>query len=278
MLKLKINDQEFSAIASIVYDASGIKLSDGKQIMVSRRLTPRLRSLGMGSVAEYLKFIEQNGTTELDTLINLITTNYTTFFREPHHFEYMRRELITELMLKNARTKKIRIWCAASSTGEEPYSIAMTLLEAAPELARWDAKILATDIDTKVLSTASAGIYDYKQKKLGSLGDDTVKRWFIPGKGDNQGKYKVKDELRDLISFRPLNLLQNSWPMKGQFDIIFCRNVFIYFDKPTQADIMRRFSEHQKKDSVLFIGHSENISRLTDAYKLVHKTIYRKTR
>ncbi len=276
MFKPQMSEPQFKCIADIIYDASGIQLPSSKQIMVSRRLTPRLRSLNMENVGEYIKLLEQNNTNELETLINLITTNYTTFFREPHHFDYMRSTVLADIMARNARTKKLRIWCAASSTGEEPYSIAMTVLETAPELATWDVKILATDIDTKVLETASAGIYDHQQKKLDKLGGNRLEKWFTRGKANAKGKFKIKDELKNILSFKQLNLLQPNWPMKGMFDIIFCRNVFIYFDKATQAKIMRRFSEHQTNDSILFVGHSENVSNMTNAYELMKKTIYRK--
>lgn len=272
--KLKMDDKQFSNLSSIVHDSCGIKLPQGKQTMVVRRLTPRLSSLGISDLGEYIDLVEKKGSDEINTLINLVTTNFTYFFREPHHFEYMQKELLADIMQKNVASKKIRIWCAATSTGEEPYSIGMSLLDAEPKLAKWDVKILATDVDTKVLDVAKTGIYE--EKKLESLDNLTAKKWFVRGKGANQGKFKVKPELRDMIIFQQLNLLGDSWPMKGSFDIIFCRNVFIYFDKETQSKIMYRFCEYQKKGAALFIGHSENVTYLTGAYKLVGKSIYRK--
>lgn len=217
--------------------------------------------------------LEDGSAQEFTNFINSITTNLTAFFRENHHFDYLKKKLIPELIEKNQSTRQIRAWSAGCSTGEEAYSIAMTLLENLP--TGWTAKILATDIDTQVLATAADGVYELS--RVNGIPDERLKRWFKKGTGPNSGKVKAKPELRQIIAFKSLNLMQD-WPIRVPFDFIFCRNVFIYFDRETKKTLADKYSNLLINDSCLFIGHSESLQQVTDRFELIGNTIYRKTR
>ncbi|MGZ4959871.1 MAG: CheR family methyltransferase, partial [Methylomonas sp.] len=195
----------------------------------------------------------------------------TSFFREMHHFEYLGNTLIPELLKRNHAVKQIKVWSAGCSTGEEPYSLAMTLMEGVPE--NWDIRILATDLDTNVLTTASEGIYGLD--RLSGINEQRLKRWFQKGVGSRSHKVRVKPELRQLVHFRRLNLMQD-WPMKGYFDFIFCRNVLIYFDRETKARLAQRYAGLLKEGSYLFIGHSESLYQLNSGFEPIGNTIYKK--
>ncbi len=264
-------DQDFKRIRSIVYDFAGIDLSESKRNLVYNRLAKRIRFLGLGSFKDYIDYVEAQGEEEFVTLINAITTNLTFFFRENHHFDYLAETVIPHLLQKNAASRKIRIWSAGCSTGEEPYSIAVVLKESVP--AGWDAKVIATDLDTNVLDTGRQGVYALERLK--GVDPARVKRWFMKGTGANEGFVRVKPELQDIIQFGQLNLMQE-WPIKGPVDVIFCRNVVIYFDKPTQTRLFNRYADMLVNEGHLFIGHSESLNKITDRFKLLGQTIYRK--
>lgn len=264
--------QDFNRVREIVHAHAGISLSESKQNLVYNRLTRRLRALGIESFDDYLTFVEGPGYDEEFThLINAITTNLTFFFREIHHFEFLQQELFPALLKKNADSKKIRIWSAGCSTGEEPYSLAIVAKESIP--AGWDVRIDATDLDTNVLQTGSQGMYSVESLK--GVSDERVKKWFLRGSGANEGLVKVKSELQGIIKFQQLNLM-NDWPWQESFDLIFCRNVVIYFDKPTQQKLFSRYHQSLKSDGHLFIGHSESLYKVSDQFKLLGKTIYQK--
>ncbi|ABE50199.1 MULTISPECIES: CheR family methyltransferase [Methylobacillus] len=258
-------EADFARVRKLIYQAAGISLSDSKHEMVYSRLARRLRATGMSSFQHYLDTLESGtGSEEWEAFTNALTTNLTSFFREHHHFP-----ILAEHISKAAHP--ISIWCCASSTGEEPYSLAITACEAFGTL-RPPVEIIATDIDTNVLATAAAGIYAYD--RIEKLSIEQKKKFFLRGTGKQQGLVRVRDDLRKLVSFMPLNLLSSSWPISGPFDAIFCRNVMIYFDKPTQSSILKRFVPLLKPDGLLFAGHSENFLYATDAFRLLGKTVY----
>lgn len=268
------SDRDFNLIRQLISRHTGIALSEAKRDMVYSRLSRRLRKLGLQDFKAYCQLLEGNDAeTELGHFTNAVTTNLTSFFRESHHFTYLARQLLPELYRLKASDRRLRIWSAGCSTGEEPYSIAMTLLENLPPNSGWDIRILATDLDTNVLASAERGIYT--EERLQNLPQGQRRRWFQRGRGDNMGLLLAKPALRDMITFRQLNLM-GDWPMKGPFDIIFCRNVVIYFDKPTQSVLMERYAELMANNGHLFLGHSETLYRVTERFKLIGQTIYGK--
>jgi chemotaxis protein methyltransferase CheR len=269
-----LQDSDFRQIVKLVMDTAGIVLSEKKRAFVLGRLGRRLRILGLSDFAEYCRLLESpDGDAERHNLINAITTNHTSFFREPHHFDYLTKTILPALdAARGNRPGRLRIWSAGCSTGEEPYTIAMTLRGYLPSLAGWDVKVLATDLDTNVVAHAAAGAYD--AERLESVPASFRKR-YVTERPDAQAF--MNDELRSLIMFAPLNLLE-SWPMTGPFDIIFCRNVVIYFDKPTQRRLFDRYANMLKPDGWLFVGHSESLANVTDRFNPVGRTIYRRTK
>lgn len=257
--------QDFARVRHIIYNHAGISLSEAKSDMVYSRIGRRLRVVGAVSFKQYLDNLEsQNDPAEWEAFTNALTTNLTSFFREEHHFPILAQHLLT---LK----KPIRIWCSAASTGEEPYTIAMTACEAFGTL-KPPVEIIATDIDTNVLNTASRGVYPYE--RVSKLTDARRKQFFLRGTGTNEGAVRVRDELKNLITFHQLNLLDEQWPIKEPFDAIFCRNVMIYFDKPTQSKILSHFVPLMKPHALLFAGHSENFLYVSNAFHLQGKTVY----
>ncbi|WP_044410686.1 CheR family methyltransferase [Thiomicrospira microaerophila] len=265
------NDNDFKRVKKIVYDFAGIDLNDTKKNLVYNRLAKRIRFLEMSSFESYLNYVEKTGEEELVNLINAITTNLTFFFRENHHFEYLANQVIPQLLKKNQASKKIRIWSAGCSTGEEPYSIATVIKEAVP--SGWDARVLATDLDTTVVEFAKQGIYNIERLK--GVSEPRKKRWFLKGTGDKEGAVKVKSELQSIIDFGQINLM-NDWPIRDKIDVIFCRNVVIYFDKPTQSRLFNRYADLLQEGGHLFIGHSESLYKICDRFELLGQTIYRK--
>ena len=260
---------DFERVRGLIYQRAGISLADSKQEMVYSRLARRLRANGIASFASYLDALEAGRMpAEWESFTNALTTNLTSFFREAHHFP---------LLAEHAHKARARhgapltIWCSASSTGEEPYSIAMTVCEAFDTLTP-PVQIIATDIDTNVLATASAGVYPIE--RVEKMDQARLRRFFLKGKGAQEGLVRVRPELRQLITFRQLNLLADGWDVKGPFDAIFCRNVMIYFDKATQRKILARFVPLMKPDALLFAGHSENFLYVSDALRLRGKTVY----
>lgn len=271
---LVFTDQDFGFIRNLVMEQTGISLADHKRELVYGRLSKRLRSLGLSNFNQYCSHLEHHEEEVLE-LVNAITTNLTSFFREPYHFDYLHDHLLPELMKRNAVSRRIRIWSAGCSTGEEPYSIAMTVRDAIPGLRDWDLKILATDIDSNVLAKASSGVYP--ADRVESMPPAYRNRYLKKGGGDNSGMVRVVDDVRSLITFRQLNLM-HQWPMKGPFDVIFCRNVVIYFDKETQRRLFARYADLLTPDGHLFVGHSETLFKVCDRFDLIGRTIYRRTR
>lgn len=260
---------DFERVRALIYQRAGISLADSKQEMVYSRLARRLRATGIQSFARYLDDLEAGRlATEWEAFTNALTTNLTSFFREAHHFPMLAEHLAG---LRRRDGAPFTIWCSAASTGEEPYSIAMTACEAFDTLTP-PVQVVATDIDTNVLGVAAAGVYPMERAE--KAGPARLKRFFLKGKGANEGMARVRPELRQLVNFRPLNLLANDWPLEGQFDAIFCRNVMIYFDKDTQRKILARFVPLMKPHALLFAGHSENFLYVSDALRLRGKTVY----
>lgn len=264
-------DRHFTQLCDLVYTHTGIKLTEAKKELVHRRFSPRLKKLQMESFDEYLDLIKSGDKAELVEFSNAITTNLTSFFRENHHFEYLKTDCVPRILEDNRVSKKIRIWSAGCSTGPEPYSIAMVLREAIPDIARWDVKILATDLDTTCLNKSAEGYYS--EKVVENIPDERLHRWFTKSNDGRETLYQTKDELKSLITFNPLNLLR-PFPFKGDFDVIFCRNVFIYFDKDTQKEVIANFAKHQAPGASLIVGHSENLTKVTSDYELVGQTVY----
>ena len=269
-LDIKFTPDDFLRIRGMVYQRVGIALNDSKTHMAYARLAKRVRSLGLKSFAEYLDRLERDDVAdEWQNFVNALTTNLTFFFREPHHFGMLRAH--AEAWAR--RGCSYRVWSAASSTGEEPYSIAMTLAELAERMRPFPFELLASDIDTHVLQQAMRGVYG--SERTSKLPDAQLHRFFDKGVGANEGKVRVKKRLRDAVTFFQMNLVAPSWPELGEFDVIFCRNVLIYFDKPTQAAILNHMARHLAPDGLLLLGHSENILHLSDAFLPCGKTSYR---
>jgi len=260
-------EEDFWVLSKLAYAHTGIVLGEHKKNLVYGRLSRRIRSLNLSSFKEYIALIETGTHDEFDNFLNAITTNLTSFFREEHHFEFLKSDIFPNL--KTSGKTKVRIWSAGCSTGEEPYSIAMTVREFfhKPD----SVKILATDLDANVLKHGRAGLYD--ASRIEGVDVSLIKKFFKREK--STGDVCAKPIVRDHIVFNRLNLL-GKWPMKNQFDIIFCRNVLIYFDKDTQKKLVNRYVEQLGPKGYLIIGHSENISRLTDSLDFIGQTIYRK--
>lgn len=257
---------DFERIRKLIYNHAGISLSKGKQNMVYSRLARRLRANGLTSFHEYLNFLERGNPEEWEAFTNALTTNLTAFFREQHHFPILEKHVE-----KRKNQGKIQLWCSASSTGEEPYSMAMAMVQAFKTFSP-PVHILATDLDTNVLAKAQLGIYSLD--KLEKIPKEKLKQFFLKGKGHHAGSARVRPELRNMITFRQLNLLDESWPIRGPFDAIFCRNVMIYFDKQTQYKILKKFVPLLAPDGLLFAGHSESFQHAVDLFKLREKTVY----
>ncbi|HUN92773.1 MAG TPA: CheR family methyltransferase [Burkholderiaceae bacterium] len=262
---------DFERVRRLIYARAGINLNDTKQHMVYSRLSRRLRALSIDSFATYLDRLEHEAgfaSTELQQFVNSLTTNLTAFFREAHHFDVLAR------FVAGLGSAPLRVWCSAASTGEEPYSILMTLVEALG--AGTSARLLATDIDTNVLDTARRGVY--AQESARACGEERLRRFFQRGAGDNAGMVRVKPELSRMVEFAPLNLLDESWPQLRKFgpqvDVVFCRNVMIYFDKPTQRAILGRIAQVLRPGGLLLVGHSENFTDCRDWFVLRGKTVY----
>ena len=268
-----LTDAQFNRIRQLVREHTGIALSEAKRQLVYGRLARRLRALKLESFGEYVELLERGVASELEEFTNAITTNLTSFFREPHHFEYLASDVLPKIVAKDSGVRRARIWCCAASTGEEPYSIAMVLREAQDILNGFDVKLLATDLDSAVLATGAAGVYN--ADRLKSVSSARVSRFFGKGSGEQIGKFRAQDELRNLITFKQLNLM-HEWPVRGPFDAIFCRNVIIYFDKETQRALFERMAALQRPGDMLFLGHSESLYRVSDKYELVGRTIYRR--
>ncbi len=258
-------DADFVRVQDLIYRRAGISLHDGKHAMVYSRLSRRLRETGYNSFNDYLNWLEGSESTEWQEFINALTTNLTSFFREQHHFELLREHLSTQ-----SAGKAWRIWCAASSTGEEPYSILMTTLQALGPHP--DVSIVASDIDSKVLATATKGVY--RLEDLKNVAAAQLQLYFQRGKGANQGMVRIKPEYKKFIEFMVINLIRDDWPFRKIFDVVFCRNVMIYFDNPTQRRVLERIHRFMSPGGLLFVGHAENFTESRDLFVLKGKTVY----
>jgi chemotaxis protein methyltransferase CheR len=266
-----MTDSEFKYVSDLIYDRARIVISPNKRSMLQGRLAKRLRSLQMPDVRSYIKLISApEGEAEMGEMLNAVTTNVTAFFREPHHFRHLAETMIPEAITRNGASRRLRIWSAGCSTGQEPYSVAMTLANTLEKHAAMDARILATDLDTTVIAHAEAGIYstDDTQAVPPPLAAKYLRK-------AAEGEHEVTPRLRELVTFKQLNLMEN-WPMRGPFDAVFCRNVVIYFDKPTQAKLFKRMADLVVTGGWLYIGHSETLFKVSDDFELTGKTIYRK--
>ncbi|HFB66981.1 MAG TPA: protein-glutamate O-methyltransferase CheR [Aeromonadales bacterium] len=266
------SENDFVIIKTRIKDIAGIHLSDRKKDMVYSRLARRLRSLNLKRIADYLKLIDDDEQ-ELINFVNSLTTNLTSFFREKHHFEYLADPIVPELVRLNRHDKKIRIWISASSTGEEAFSTAFTLCESIQDWRNWDIKILATDLDSNVIRDSKTGIYP--KSRIEGLDEKLVQKYFLNGSGKNRDFCRVKPEILSLISFKEFNLIAPEWRLKKQFDVVFCRNVLIYFDKETQQQVLRSILKVLKNEGHLFLGHSESIGDLKNQTTHLGKTWFR---
>ena len=265
-----LSDRDFARVCKMIYARAGISLNETKRNMVYSRLAKRVRERDLPGFGDYLDLLDADEGEEWQDFINALTTNLTSFFRESHHFE-----MLAEHLKAIPAGKPIALWTAASSTGEEPYSMAMTAMDALRTKTP-SVRILATDIDTHVLETGRRGVY--RDDNVAKLDPELARRHFQRGTGANTGMARVKKELRDMVSFRQLNLLQPAWPMREKFTAIFCRNVMIYFDKPTQRAVMERIAARLEPDGMLCIGHSENLMWARDLFEPCGRTAYRLAR
>lgn len=273
-----LSDKEFELFRGLIYKTSGINLTSSKKELVKARLSKRLTKTGIGSFEQYYKFVtrhDKNGE-ELVHLLDSISTNKTDFFREGKHFDFLNAKLLPDLIQKKekGKNKTIRVWCAASSSGEEPYTLAITILNHINPNNGWNIKILATDISTKILQRAIKGIYT--KDSLKGISPAIVSAHFTHVVIDNANYFKVKDHLKKIITFRRFNLMAPNFPFRNPFDFIFCRNVMIYFDTETQHKLILKFYNCLPKDGYLFIGHSETLARKTHGFKYTQPAVYQK--
>lgn len=270
--EFEFTTRDFDTLRKLVKEQTGIHLSHQKRELVYGRLSRRLRALGLDTFRDYIDRLCAGDHAELVEFCNAITTNLTSFFREAHHFDYIRDSFLAPRIADARASRKLRIWHAGCSTGEEPYSLAMILHERIPDLPRWDVRLLATDIDSDVLSRASKGVYNTERMRAVSAERRTKFFRRVP----DEEQWQVSSQLRDLIAFKQLNLM-HALPMKGPLDVIFCRNVVIYFEKDTQRELFARMAQLQRPGDLLFLGHSESLFKVSDAYTLIGKTVYRRS-
>ena len=272
-----ISEDDFQAFQHLIYAETGIALNESKRCLLSSRLNKRLRALQLEDYLDYYEYLlrRDHGRCEMQEMINCITTNKTDFLREPHHFQFLTSTIFPQITRRAATggPRRVRIWCAASSHGHEPYSLAMTVREYPAFDAAWDVRILASDIDTNVLARAEEGIFDIED--LAPVGEQRTRRYFDRGTGSFAGKVRARRELRDLITFRQINLIDEAWPIRAQFDVIFCRNVMIYFDLPTQRKVVEHLSRHLVPGGHLMLGHSESIQWTPSPLRALGNTVFK---
>jgi chemotaxis protein methyltransferase CheR len=268
-----LGDAEFEFLRHVVGENAGIVLGPTKRQLVQGRLAARLRELGLTSYEKYCEHVREAGPEELVALINALTTNVTAFFRENHHFEALGKFMLPEAFKRNQQSRRVRLWSAGCSTGEEAYCLGIVANEVLPSNQQWDLKILASDIDSNVLAIAQRGIYSLE--RLANVSPQRLQRYFRKGVAEQLGNARICSPIAAQVSFRTLNLL-HEWPMRGAFDVIFCRNVMIYFDQGTRERLVARFAELLAPDGYLCLGHSESIQPGAAPFKLVGKTIYRR--
>ena len=275
MISTDLKDIDYERISRLVYEQCGINLHEGKKELVKARLGKRLREGNFNSFGEYYRYVAtDDGTAELISMIDSLSTNLTYFFREESHFQKLRNMI--KLMVKTSNqeglSEKLRIWSAGCSTGEEPYSLAMTVCESVNGLSG-DVKIMATDISTRVLQIADKGIFG--KERLNNVPPAILKKYFQMGSGSCEGQFLIKKNIRDMVQFSRFNLMDTP-PPNYRFDIIFCRNVMIYFDKATQEALVSRFHQCLNRGGHLFVGHSESLTGLSHELRYIEPSVYRK--
>ena len=269
----ELNRAQFEQISRRVYDVCAINLQPGKEGLVKSRLVKRLRTLNLTSFDGYLQYVDNDRSgRELAIMIDVLTTNKTNFFREPQHFDFLCENILPKLKSTEGE-RRIRIWSAGCSYGKEPYTIAMLMREQIPDIDRCDARILATDISARVLERARAGVYDEEEDVTEEVAPRMLQKYFTSTRANQTRAYQVNDKLKSMIRFARLNLM-DAWPMKGPFDVIFCRNVMIYFDKATQRELVHRFWELLAPGGHLFVGHSESLTASSREFKYVQPAVY----
>lgn len=272
--EFEFTDADFSSLRRLVRELSGISLADCKREMIYSRLSRRLRHLGLDSFGSYRRLLASDaGRAELREFTNAVTTNLTSFFRERHHFDYLREQLLKPRAADKRASRRIRIWCSAVSTGEEAWSVAMTVADAIPDWTEWDIRILGTDLDTAVLRKAQSGTYSLDRVR--HLTPTLLERHFVRQGQGEAARYRVNPGLASMVDFRELNLTR-PLPMRGPLDAIFCRNVIIYFDKDTQRELFERLAPLQRPGDLLFLGHSEGLFKVSDDWTLMGRTVYRR--
>ncbi|HTR00437.1 MAG TPA: protein-glutamate O-methyltransferase CheR [Candidatus Acidoferrum sp.] len=275
----ELRTAEFAAIRELVLESTGISLSESKRELVKRRFTPRLRALGLDSFTAYIDYVRNNYDAEGTHFCNAITTNLTSFFRESHHYEFLEQVILPEWVQRTRGKGRLRLWSAGCSTGQEAYCLAISVLRVIPDANQRDIRILATDLDENCLARARRGAYETRE--FDKVPREVIDDWFVPAqvsvKSMQRDAWMATDKLKSLIAFNKLNLVQ-PWPMHGKFDVIFCRNVFIYFDKPTQEKILTQFAAYQVPGTHLCLGHSETVASSESlGYSLIGKTTYQRT-
>ncbi len=276
MLEIKkfvLTDEEFNKLRRLVFDTAGISLSDAKRELVVSRFSRRLRALNLSTFGDYYHFvISPEGQSEIQNFINSITTNKTDFFRETHHFDFLRDQFVPACVRSGRR--EVAVWSAGCSTGEEPYTIAMVLHRHLVDPHGIRVRVLATDIDTHVLDVARNGVYEERQIRL--IPEDMQHRYFLRGKGESTGLYKVKENLREMVTFRQINFVAEQYPVSSLFDVIFCRNVVIYFNNETKLQVLSRLAGYLVRDGFFIIGHSETLFDMVPGLTYIKNTVYRK--
>lgn len=273
--RMKFTERDFRFIQELLLDQAGISLGHDKSELVYSRLARRLRQLGLSDFSKYCELLKEKDSKEIQHCLNAITTNHTSFFREEHHFQFLSNSILPELIEKSSKSGKgkLRIWSAGCSSGEEPYSIAMTLKEYGKEIHDWDISILATDIDSNILEHAESAVYRKFDEK------DPVfkmrKKWFQKGSGSNDGLVKIVPEVKKLVKFRKMNL-KGSWSHEEKFDVVFCRNVMIYFDTEIKRQIFTNFASSLSPGGYLIVGHSESLNNLSTEFEALGGTVHRK--
>ena len=268
LIGISLSEKQFNYVRNMIYRIAGIKLQSGKEEMVKARLMKRLRVLGISSYEKYLDFVEKDTSkTELTHLVDVLTTNKTDFFREQQHFDFLSQQIIPKL----DKHGKFRIWSAGCSSGEEPYTIAMLLREELPNVDMYDIRILATDVSSRMVERVRQAQYD--KKTLNDVAPLYRNKYFISPNGKSEGSYRIRDDVRNMVRVARLNLMQ-PWPMQGPFDIIFCRNVMIYFDKETQEKLINRYWEMLPPGGYLFVGHSESMAGISHKFQYVQPAVY----
>jgi chemotaxis protein methyltransferase CheR len=270
-----VTDREFQQFTAFVSRHTGIALNESKRPLVCARLRKRLRHYGYVRLRQYYDHLIDRDPAgeELVRMVNALTTNKTEFFREAHHFALFRTDILGRRATTNG-PRRLRVWSAGCSSGEEPYSIAFTVLDALPDAADWDVRILASDIDTDMLALATRGVY--LADRVAGVPASQRERYFARGRGPNEGLVRVRPEATRLVTFRRINLRDEPWPIRAAFDAIFCRNVLIYFDRALQQDVVGRIVEYLKPGGHLFLGHSESLLGMTTGLRPVGKTVYRR--